>query len=198
MGPMNNQGDMDTSGPSPGIGGAGSLGASSDAMNDFNTTDTLATADESIGQVDATDQNELEWNAGAQPGDRAGGQTDTRTDTRSATMGNTPLDAGNQQDGSQESITEAVERGDVQRGGQNEPQGVTPVGPTHDPFKQGPDYANDPNYAKDPVCGTWVDKRTATNTLPAPVNMPMDTLYFESPECKALFEEDPAKYGSNF
>lgn len=191
---MNSQGAMDTSGPSPGIGGAGSLGASSDTTNDFDTADTLATADESIGQVDATDQNELEWTADAQPGDRAGSQADTRSDT----MGNTSMGAGNQQDGSQESITEAVERGDVQRGAQNEPQGVTPVGPTHDPFKQGPDYANDPNYAKDPVCGTWVDKRTARNTLPAPVNLPMDTIYFESPECKALFEADPAKYGSNF
>ena len=56
----------------------------------------------------------------------------------------------------------------------------------------------DPNVAKDPVCGVLVDKRTAQYTLPAPVNMPMDTLYFHSADCKALFEQDPQKYGSNF
>lgn len=56
----------------------------------------------------------------------------------------------------------------------------------------------DPNVARDPVCGMLVDKRTAKNTLPAPVNMQMDTLYFCSANCKALFEENPQKYGSNF
>jgi YHS domain-containing protein len=58
--------------------------------------------------------------------------------------------------------------------------------------------ANDPNFAKDPVCGMLVDKRTAQFTLPAPVNMPMDTLYFCSADCKSLFEQNPEKYGSNF
>ena len=57
---------------------------------------------------------------------------------------------------------------------------------------------NDPNVARDPVCGKLVDKRTATNTLAAPVNAPMETLYFHSPECKAIFEEDPQRYGFNF
>lgn len=57
---------------------------------------------------------------------------------------------------------------------------------------------NDPNVARDPVCGRLVDKRTANNTLAPPVNMPMETLYFHSPECKAIFEEDPHKYGYNF
>jgi YHS domain-containing protein len=57
---------------------------------------------------------------------------------------------------------------------------------------------NDPNVARDPVCGVLVDKRTAKDTLPAPVNMPMDTIYFHSADCKALFEQDPQKYGSNF
>jgi len=53
--------------------------------------------------------------------------------------------------------------------------------------------------ARDPVCGNLVDKATATNTLPAPVNDPGEgTMYFDSPECKALYEADPSRYGSNF
>ncbi|MGO8949091.1 MAG: hypothetical protein ACLQUY_15880 [Ktedonobacterales bacterium] len=57
----------------------------------------------------------------------------------------------------------------------------------------------DTNLARDPVCGTLVDKATATNTLPAPVNDQGEgTIYFDSPECKALYEADPARYGSNF
>ena len=55
---------------------------------------------------------------------------------------------------------------------------------------------NDPNVARDPVCGVLVDKRTAQNTMAAPVNDKGDgTLYFHSADCKALFEEDPARYG---
>ena len=55
---------------------------------------------------------------------------------------------------------------------------------------------NDPNVARDPVCGTLVDKRSAQNTMSAPVNdKGVGTLYFDSAECKALFEETPAKYG---
>ena len=49
---------------------------------------------------------------------------------------------------------------------------------------------------RDPVCGTLVDKRSAQNTMSAPVNdKGVGTLYFDSAECKALFEENPAKYG---
>ena len=55
---------------------------------------------------------------------------------------------------------------------------------------------NDPNVARDPVCGTLVDKRSAQNTMSAPVNdKGIGTLYFDSAACKALFEENPAKYG---
>lgn len=55
---------------------------------------------------------------------------------------------------------------------------------------------NDPNVARDPVCGVLVDKRTAQNTMAAPVNdKGVGTLYFHSADCKALFEEDPARYG---
>jgi YHS domain-containing protein len=53
--------------------------------------------------------------------------------------------------------------------------------------------------ARDPVCGNLVDKATATNTLPAPVNDPGEgTIYFDTPECKALYEADPTRYGSKF
>lgn len=55
---------------------------------------------------------------------------------------------------------------------------------------------NDPNVARDPVCGVLVDKRTAQDTLPAPVNNKgIGTLYFHSADCKALFEANPAQYG---
>jgi YHS domain-containing protein len=55
------------------------------------------------------------------------------------------------------------------------------------------------NMARDPVCGQLVSKATATNTLPAPINDQGEgTIYFDSPECKALYEEDPEKYGSSF
>jgi YHS domain-containing protein len=55
------------------------------------------------------------------------------------------------------------------------------------------------NMARDPVCGGLVSKATATNTLPAPINDQGEgTIYFDSPECKELYEEDPEKYGSSF
>jgi P-type Cu+ transporter len=57
---------------------------------------------------------------------------------------------------------------------------------------------NDPNMARDPVCGMLVDKRTAQNTLSAPVNdKGIGTLYFCSAGCKALFEQNPQQYGYN-
>jgi len=55
---------------------------------------------------------------------------------------------------------------------------------------------NDPNVARDPVCGKLVDKRTAQNTLTLPGNG--ETLYFSSPECKANFEEDPHRFGYDY
>ena len=54
---------------------------------------------------------------------------------------------------------------------------------------------NDPNVARDPVCKMLVDKRTAENTTAAPHGQSMETVYFCSPDCKALFESDPASYG---
>jgi YHS domain-containing protein len=56
---------------------------------------------------------------------------------------------------------------------------------------------NRPDLARDPVCGALVEKASATNMLPAPVNMPgEDTIYFDSPECKALYEKDPQRYSA--
>jgi len=43
-----------------------------------------------------------------------------------------------------------------------------------------------------------VDKRTAQNTIPASADGSVGPFYFHSPDCKALFEEDPAKYGANY
>ena len=55
---------------------------------------------------------------------------------------------------------------------------------------------NDSNVARDPVCGMLVDKRTAQDTMAAPVNdKGVGTLYFHSADCKALFEANPAQYG---
>ena len=55
---------------------------------------------------------------------------------------------------------------------------------------------DNPNTARDPVCGMLVDKHTAENTLAAPVNVAgQQTLYFCSAQCKTLFEQNPAQYG---
>ncbi len=66
-----------------------------------------------------------------------------------------------------------------------------------DPNAQENALGNGP-MAKDPVCGVMVDISTARNTLPAPVGSRMDTLYFDSPECKALFEANPDQYIANY
>lgn len=73
-------------------------------------------------------------------------------------------------------------------------------GPDQQALNPNPDNLNenDPNVARDPVCGRLVDKRTATDTLASPVNDPEGTVYFHSAECKAIFEEDPQRFGSNF
>jgi YHS domain-containing protein len=65
-----------------------------------------------------------------------------------------------------------------------------------DPNNAGSALGNGP-MARDPVCGTLVDTRTAQNTLPAPVGSHKRTLYFDSPECKALYEANPEQYAAN-
>ena len=66
-----------------------------------------------------------------------------------------------------------------------------------DPDQGGLD-PTDPNVAACPVCGTLVDKRTARDTLASPVNQQMGTIYFDTAQCKADFEQAPQRYGSNF
>ena len=56
-------------------------------------------------------------------------------------------------------------------------------------------HEGDPFVARDPVCGMLVDTRTAQNSMAAPVNQPMETLYFCSAQCKMLFEQNPEQYG---
>lgn len=48
-----------------------------------------------------------------------------------------------------------------------------------------------------PVCGTEFEKANAADTLPASVNEPQEkTLYFDTADCKAIYEQDPARFGS--
>ncbi len=57
--------------------------------------------------------------------------------------------------------------------------------------------SNAPDLARCPVCGNTVEKANAGETLPASVNMSGEqTLYFDTPECKAIFEQNPARFGS--
>jgi YHS domain-containing protein len=79
---------------------------------------------------------------------------------------------------------------------QDTPQPNAPDQAALNPNPQNRD-PNDPNVARDPVCGMLVDKRTAANTMAAPVNQPMETLYFCSANCKAIFEQDPERFGYN-
>lgn len=60
---------------------------------------------------------------------------------------------------------------------------------------QPPRSLADEQMATDPVCGTRVNKATAqfTATYEAQ-NQPWQTFYFDSDECKQLFEREPEKY----
>lgn len=49
------------------------------------------------------------------------------------------------------------------------------------------------DLARDPVCGNQVDMRTAADTLTTPDGA---VLYFDSPECKRLYEENPDQYST--
>jgi len=54
---------------------------------------------------------------------------------------------------------------------------------------------DDPSdLARDPVCGNVVDKRSAANTLSTPDG---GTIYFDSPACKQLYEDNPEQYGGH-
>lgn len=56
---------------------------------------------------------------------------------------------------------------------------------------------NSPDLARCPVCGNVVEKANAADTLPASVNAPQEqTLYFDTANCKAIYEQNPARYGS--
>lgn len=51
--------------------------------------------------------------------------------------------------------------------------------------------------ARDPVCGAIVDMRTARFTTNYPTDSgPVRTFYFNSDECKQMFEREPEKYES--
>lgn len=56
---------------------------------------------------------------------------------------------------------------------------------------------NSTDLARCPVCGTVIEKANAADTLPASVNEPQErTLYFDRAECKAIYEQNPARFGS--
>lgn len=56
---------------------------------------------------------------------------------------------------------------------------------------------NDPNVARDPVCGMLVDKRTAPDTIAPAVGTSGPRLYFCSAACKKIFEDNPQRFGYN-
>ena len=73
-----------------------------------------------------------------------------------------------------------------------------PMGPDPTTSGQQPGQtASSGNLVTDPVCGTQVDKRTARFTASYAGNDGnWVTFYFESDECKQLFESDPNKYAN--
>ena len=54
---------------------------------------------------------------------------------------------------------------------------------------------DDPSdLARDPVCGNMVDIRTAPDTF---TTLDGDVIYFDSADCKRLYEENPEQYGAH-
>lgn len=57
--------------------------------------------------------------------------------------------------------------------------------------------SNASDLARCPVCGTMIEKANAADTLPASVNEPREkTLYFDTANCKAIYEQNPERFGS--
>jgi YHS domain-containing protein len=209
VGQMNSQGNFDA--PDT---------LNEDQLDQMEQSDRLGGAgtllgNESIDQVDGTDQNELAA--------RSGGQAATQDDTRADAMGGMnsysgmPTDSADASSattgaassawsassgvaGSMSSGTSDMSGGMSGRmasgagdNGMDDPQ----VQAALNPNGQGNGMGSG-KMAKDPVCGTMVDMSTAQHTLPAPVGSAVDTLYFDTPECKALFEANPDQYIANY
>jgi YHS domain-containing protein len=49
------------------------------------------------------------------------------------------------------------------------------------------------NLARDPVCGNMVDMRAAPDTF---TSLDGDVIYFDSADCKRLYEENPEQYST--
>lgn len=140
------------------------------------------------------------------PGNLPGNNAPATPSPRGATSTGTNVPAANAQQ-----REEALQREQRGAGGPaqpvNTPTSTTSTGQGQgqlDPEAQGvlnPNpgnlSTNSPDLARCPVCGTVVEKANAADTLPASVNEPQEqTLYFDRAECKAIYEQNPARFGS--